>query len=328
MATVLHLIKGGTVKGISIILGLAFLIGLVIPVSADVIVHHKSTANMAGMMSMEMSGIDNTKGDKNYSDVTTTMTGGMMAMLGQGKPRQGITITRIDKALTWDLNPEKKTYTEKTFESIKKDFNDLNKDAKSEKNDDEYVWTIDVKTPSGSQNINGFNCKNVIGTATGIKKKDKSDTLFITYDVWVTDNVPGSAEVDAFHKNYAKAIGADEMWAKEGMASMMKDYGSKFGELAFKVGEAGGYPIKTSMLVEASARPGAEGKESGGQSMNDAMSKMSKLFGKKNAEEPQKKEVSKSGRNASFSFTNEVLSIEQKSVADGQFDIPTGYKKK
>lgn len=296
----------------------------VVSVRADVTIKHSSSTEMGGMMSMEMSSSETYRSDRCFKETTSKMTGGMMAMLGKGKPTQTVEITRIDKGVIWKLEPEKKKYSEEAIAEFKKKLEDAQKDAKKEQGKEEYTWTIEVKAIPEPQNINGFDCKGVIGKATGIKNDNPADTLFIIYEQWMTKSVKGTAEVDEFQKNYAAAVGIDEMWAQENMGSVMGQYGSQFGELAKKINEAGSYPIRTIITVETAARPAGD-KESDGASNGDMMSQMSKMFGKKNAEKP---EADKGGRSKSFSMTNEVLSVETSAVGDTKFEIPADYKKR
>jgi hypothetical protein len=311
--------KGGRMKKLFLIsLAMTLLISVVS--RADVVVKTKSSADMAGMMTTNSDGTNTIKGDKSYNSTTTEVTGGMAAMFSKGKPKEAVNITRLDKGLFWNLEPEKKIYTETTMEQLKKQMAEARGEGDKEK-ESEYAWTVDVKSVDGSQTINGFKCNGVIGKATGVSKKNAADTIFITYEQWAAKEVPGSSEVQSFQKDYAKAMGIDEMWGKENTGAMLKQYGAEFGELAVKVSESGGYPIRTIISVEGGAKPEGEGSN---QSPSGALGMMNKMLGKK-ADKP---EGDKGGRMKSFSMTNEVLSIEQKSVDDSQFEIPAGYKKK
>jgi hypothetical protein len=297
-----------------------FLAGAV-AANAEVTIKHKSSTEMGGMMSMEMSRVETYKSDRCYTESTSKMTGGMMAMMGKGKPTQSVEITRLDKGVLWQLDIEKKKYSEEALASFKAKLEDAKEDSK--KDQPEYTWTMEVTQIPTPQNINGFDCKGVIGKATGVNKKKTADTLFITYEQWMTDKVKGTAEVDEYQKNYAKAVGIDEMWAQENMATALGQYGNEFAELAIKVNQAGNYPIKTIITVEAAGVP-ADG-ESGSANRGDMMSQMSKMFGKKNAEKPAGED---SGRTKSFMMTNEVLSVETSAIGDTKFEIPADYKKK
>jgi hypothetical protein len=287
---------------------------------ADVVVKTNSNADMAGMMSMQTDAVTDIKSDKSYNSMTTEMTGGMAAMLGKGKSKEMVNITRLDKGVYWELDTQKKSYKETTMEQLKKQLTAARGEGK--KGDEpEYTWTVDVKSVDGTQTINGFKCNGVIGTAIGVSKKNAADSVFITYEQWAAKEVPGAAEVEAYRQNYAKAVGIDEMWGKGNMGDMLKQYGSEFAELAIKVSQSGGYPIRTIISVESAAKP--DGDEEG-KSPAAAMEMMNKMLGKK-AEKP---EGTKVGRMKAFSMTNEVISIEQKNVADSQFEIPADFKKK
>jgi hypothetical protein len=312
--------KGGFVKNYFVVTMITAAL-LVSAVSrADVVVKTKSNTEMAGIMSMQTDGVNNIKDDKSYNSMTTQMTGGMVAMLGKGKPKDIVNITRLDKGLYWELDTEKKNYKETTMEELKKQFADAR--SKGKKGEEpEYVWTVEVKAIDGSQTISGFTCNGVLGKATGVSKKNVADSMFISYEQWAAKDVPGAAEVKEYQQNYAKAVGIDEMWAKENMGSMLKQYGSEFAELAIKVSESGGYPIRTIIIVEGAAKPQGEESE---KTHGGAMGMMSKMLGKK----ADKQENDKGGRMKTFSFANEVISIEQKSIGDSQFEIPEGYKKK
>ena len=294
-----------------------------IAVKADVTITRKSSTDMGGMMSMEMNSAETYKSDRCYSETTSKMTGGMMSMLGKGKPTQTVEITRLDKGLLWKLEPEKKKYSEEALASFKEKFEDAKNDSENEKNKDEYTWTMEVTQIPTSQNINGFDCKGVIGKATGVKKDAPADTMFITYEQWMTDKVKGTSEVEEYQKNYAKAMGVDEMWAQESMATILGQYGNQFAELAQKINEAGSYPIRTIITVESPSGPDGDNSENAGG--GDMMSQMSKMFGKKKTEKPSGEN---NGRTKSFMMTNEVLSVETNTVGDTKFEIPGDYKKK
>lgn len=298
------------------------------PANADVIVKHKSTTDMAGLMNIQIDGADNYKSDKRYVEITSEMTGGMMAMMGGGKPRQMVNITRLDKGVVWELDPQAKKYREMTLASLKGDAQETKGEADKESEKSDYTWTVDVKTIDQPQNINGFECKGIIGIATGVKNDQPSDTMFITIEQWSAQNVPGAAEVDQYQKNYAKAVGVDEMWADKNMNQMMKEYGNQFTALTEKMSQNGGYPIKTIMSMESSASKSKGDSEGQNMSSQDIMGKMGGLFGKKKSGGASgSDEVSKGGRAKTFMMTNEVISIEQKPVDESKFEIPADFKK-
>src|SRR5512141_2094843 len=67
---------------------------------------------LTGMGSTEISAVTQYQDDKRAENHTTKMVGGIGGMFA-GKPQTSIEITRLDKDSVWDLNPPKKTYTER-----------------------------------------------------------------------------------------------------------------------------------------------------------------------------------------------------------------------
>jgi hypothetical protein len=298
---------------------------------ADVVIKRKTTADMAGLMTMETNGSDVIKGDKSITDMKSEMTGGMMAKLGGGKPKETINIIRLDKGIYYEIDPGKKVYAETPLSSLKEQFAKSNQESSDDSAKSEYIWTSDVKATDKKQKINGFDCKNVIGKAMGIKKDDPKDSVFITFDEWMATDVPGLSEVEQFQKNYAKALGMDEMWGQKNLGQMMKDYGPQMQALALKMKEAGGYPIKTVIAIEGSEKSSKEsagGSENEPNSKSDMMAKMGNILGKKKSDEPKSADMSESGHQKTLLMTTEILSIEQKPADDTQFEVPAGYKKK
>ena len=293
---------------------------------ADVEVRFKSNAEMGNIITMQMECLDNVKGDKNYSSVTTTIEGGMMAMLGKGKPMESVNITRLDRGLFWEVIPEKREYKEMTTEELKAKIAEGESENQEETDagidEEEYTWSVEIQVLPGTQNIGGFECKGIRGTATGVKKTDPADTVFVTNEQWLSDEVPGRSEMEAYHKRYTEVVGVDQMWARENMASMLKGYGAQFEQLSKEIGEQKGYPIKTAIFIESSLVENKEGSDGENQGMSEMMKKMFK------GKDDENQAKSKSGRSKVFSLTNEVLSITETAIDDSRFEIPAGYKKK
>ncbi len=300
---------------------IAFFILFVSVVSqADVVIKIRTSTDMAGVMTTQTDGSQEIKGDKSCLDASTKVTGGMAAMFSKGKPMQMVNITRLDKGIFWQLDPDKKTYMESTLDNLKQQLNETKGEGQKPE-EPEYTWTVNVETIDQPQTINGFDCSGVIGKAVGVGRKNSADSMFITYEQWSAKDVPGADEVEAYQKKYSDAIGMDPMWAKENMGSILKDFGAEFVELAGKVNKSGQYPIKTIVTIEGTSKSEGEGSD---ENPADAMSMMNKMLGKK----PDQAEGEEGGYKPFLSLTNEVESIEVKDVDDSRFEIPDGYKKK
>jgi hypothetical protein len=281
---------------------------------ADVVVTYKSNADMANIITLKMDGVENIKGDKSHSTVTTGVGGGMMAMMGNNVAKEKVNIVRLDKNLFWELDPKENTYTENTLETLKRQLSQSEGESGDAGDTDDYTWAVEFASRPNSKDINGFQCDGYLGKAVGLKKDSPGDTVFITYEQWMTRNVPGGAEVKAYQARYADAVGVNQMWAQENMSSMLKGYGSQFEVLADSMSRRDGFPIKIVILIESSA---ILQKEPAGDDMEKMMKNMLKS-----------QDSDKGGRMKAFTLTTEVISIEQRSLDDGKFEIPEGYNKK
>lgn len=271
---------------------------------ADVVIKRKTIADMAGLMTMETNISEIIKNDKSRSIVSSKMTGGTMVKLGGKESTATILITRIDKGISYGIDPVKKIYSELPLSSMKELF--ATSESQSSKNDNsEYIWTTDVKAMDQMRKVNGFDCKNIVGNAVGVKKYNVKDSAFITYEMCLADDIAGKTEIEQYQKKYSDALGIDEIWSENNLGWAMKDYGPQIEVLNRKIRSAGGYPIKTIVDIESNFNPAGD------------------MDGN-----PNDVKLSQDGRHKILSMITEVLSIEQKPADDAQFEVPAGYKKK
>lgn len=316
----------------------AILFAMAVICQADVVIKKKtSLEGMMGMGNNESSETEYISVDKSCSERNSKFTGGMMAKATKGKKTENIQITRLDKGMVWNLEPDGKTYTEMSLDSLKIMMELLKGSLKDmpmgeDKTDDaKYEWTVDVKGPDDAGMINGFKCQSLSGKAIGINKENPKDKIRITYEYWLGQDVAGFKEMDQYYSNYAKAMGLDDYRTQQGMEAMAGKWTSHFGDLLQKVKEVGGFPVKTNMLVEkteeaGAAESGEEGAMSdsaeGAKKAAEVMGKIGGLFGQK---KPAK---SADGMSTVFSMSQEVTSIEEKSGNEEKYELPSGYKKK
>jgi len=67
---------------------------------------------LTGIGTTEVQSATQYQGDKRATNQTSKMVGGVGGMFA-GKPQTSVEITRLDKDLVWELDPPKKTYTER-----------------------------------------------------------------------------------------------------------------------------------------------------------------------------------------------------------------------
>ncbi len=312
---------------------------ILIPFAAsysDVIIKHKSNMDIASIMSTTVEGTEYIKSDRSMTDSKVTITNSLIPFMSKGKPQQTENITRLDKLVLWEINNDKKTYKETPLASIKETLKQTEEgEAPPDTEKSDYTWTVEVKTIDQPQTINGFECKGVIGKATGVNTRDPRDTMFVTNEQWRTQNAPGADEMTEYQKNYAKAAGIDEMMAQQGMDKMMSQYGGQFQMMAPDMEKVPGYPIKMAMTVESSLasqgnKESMDKGEGGDDGSQEVMNKLGGLFGKKKKDKSEDKaaDQSNTGRQKAFSMTYEILSLEKTTVEDGKFEVPAEYKLK
>jgi hypothetical protein len=318
-----------------IVLVMAMFFGLAIVSQADVVIQKKSSIdNMAGVGGTESSETQYIKVDKSRTEISTKFTSGIMQTMTKGKSTDNIHIVRIDKSLEWNLDTEKKTYTEISFadmkiflEDARKNYSDSGKPSKEES---QYNWTFDVKRSDQVENINGFECKNILAKATGVNKKDPADTIVMNYQNWYGTNISADKEIRAFQENYARAMGIDNLTAEQGAERLLSAYGNQFKQLAESFKDAKGYPVKTKIeLGNRGKAKNTENAESGDKAnAEQAMSSLMGKLGQKMAKKDEGKSDKKTdASNMIFSMTSELLSIESRPVEDTKFEIPADYKK-
>jgi hypothetical protein len=301
-------------RRLNLFLAIAIALSLAVALQADVVVKQKMNVQTGGFMNMEMDATEYFKGDKSYSGGTTKITGGMAAMMGEGTQTEFAQITRLDKGVMWNLEPDKKTYSETNLISFQETMTGGETGAGKIAGDpSEYEWTVDITTSDDEVDINSFKCKNVIGKANGVHKEDPENKMLLTYEYWYTKDAPGFDELMNYGENFSKVTGIDVRLGREATRGIFSEFGAQFDEMVDKMVEAGGYPIKTIIKVE-----GTESAGEGGQ-MPPEMRAMMGMTGKPEGE---------GGMMTVFSLTSEVQSIEKKSVNSSIFDIPEGYTEK
>jgi len=286
---------------------------------ADVIVETKVDMDIIGAGKMNVNQIQYVRGDRSYDKTTSKMAGGMMG----GKEMVNVQIVRLDKGATYLLDPDKKTYRETSMKTMKGTMKSMQKGQAEQTVDDEYEWTTEVSTDIGTEKIMDFKCQGSRVKLTGVKKDDPKDTVFITFEQWISDNLPGGDEFLAFSEKYAESIGIEPGFLNQmSMNPMLSKYGGQFDEVAEQMKDIKGMPLKTVFIVEGTVNP--MGEQMGGEEIDEETRQMMKQMGIEipGTEKPE------GGYHKLVSMTSEVSKIEKKKTDDTQYDIPEGYTKK
>jgi hypothetical protein len=202
-------------------------------------------------------------GDKSRSDDEFTYTGRFKTLAGGGKPRSSTAITRLDKELIWRIDDQKKQYTELTFAEMremmakgKAEMETQAAQADAQKPQDvDFDFKVDVNRTGKKETVNGFAAEQVIVTLTGASKDKTSGaqgSMTMTMDQWLSDDVPGTAEVRTYYKEFAEKMGIDPELQRMGAAAMAM-YGNAIRKMADALKDLHGYPVRSTMTIETGA---------------------------------------------------------------------------
>ncbi len=237
-------------------------------VHADTTIEQKNTLDVASMIRSHGSTTSSITSDKKRDDSEFHCEGMMSMFCGNMK---GGEIVRLDRGLTWRLNPAKKTYTEEAFATpeelaqVRAKMQERLEKMRScpvsqqqpmdQSKCEMSPPKIDVHKTDDKLAIAGHDTQRSQATLTETcTNKDTGDVcdLVIAIDVWLTqDTVPGAADRRAVQQAYAKRLGLlDETGAMSGEVSkFLAPYQSQIKQLTDKSSDLKGQPLKTSLRV-------------------------------------------------------------------------------
>lgn len=292
---------------------------------ADVVYKSKTvTSGMMGIGEMETETVTKIKEDKKREESKTKFTGGMMEMMMKGKVEEEITITRLDKKLIWRIDPQEKKYTETTFDQMKK-MMEMIKAQKPEEEEEkvEVKTTLEVNRTENKKKIAGYECEEILLkmiTEGKDQKTGEKGKFIVEIQMWVSPDVKGSDEVEAFNKKMAKKLGMEEYG--KGFLAGIAQYGVDVEAIKNKIGEIKGFPLMTvvSMKPEMEIKP--EEKEELEEEEEEEYSEMEKKIMEKMGLLGKGEKSEEEG--FLFKITTTVEEIKKEAVADSEFELPKG----
>jgi hypothetical protein len=295
---------------------------------------------LTGMGSTEINAVTQYQGDKRADENTMKMVGGIMGALA-GKPQSSVEITRLDKDVVWDLNPPKKTYTERPIalpagteaKGERKQSGPEQKPYKIVKSD------VKVNKTGATKTINGFACSEYLITWELVLEDTASKgqvTEVMTTDLWntpLTDQLKKAQAIETeFSQKLAQKLGvglSPEESDRLGAGMLASMYGLDAKETAGKLEEVGkemakveGYPIVTEVKWQVKNDSTAKKPEPKEQPEEPPTS-LSGLLANKLAPKPS----SSQDQGVIFSSYHEVKSVSLDAVPEATFEVPTDYKK-
>ena len=263
-------------------------------VRADVSIQQKTSLEVASMIRMHGATVMNLTADKKREDTETHCEGMMSLVCGN---LQGGEIVRLDRDVTWHLEPAKKRYREQTFATpeelaamrakMQSNLEKMRSCPVSQKQQpiDKSKCTMsppkfEVHKTEDKMAIAGHDAQKTSATMTETctdkESGDVCDTV-VALDVWLTaDSLPGSGDRRAFDAAYAKKLGLDDAQGimRGEVAKFLAPYQSQIKQLTDKSGDFKGQPLKTSLRVmmggqQCKAKTKAGDSTGGGTSASD-----------------------------------------------------------
>lgn len=206
----------------------------VVFVYADVMYEMKTTTEgMMGMGGETMMRVF-VKGDCSRTETTSDSP-----MTGE---TTDITIVRLDKGTIWTIDPEKKEYTETTFEEISK----IKEEVKGEEEAEVEMPEIKVEKTGEVKKILDKDCEKVV---LSMDATSEEGTLTFTQTMWVTKDVPGYQEINNFNKKLS------ELGVRSSPSTMMGGSKKSYEEFQQKTSKIEGFPLE----IDLDMTMGAEG---------------------------------------------------------------------
>ncbi len=236
---------------------------------ADVTIQQKTSLDVSSMIRMHGTTTTGLTADKKREDTESHCEGMMSLLCGNV---QGGEIIRLDRDVTWHLEPENKRYREQVFATpeelaavrakMEANLEKMRSCPVSQKQQpidkskcEMSPPKIDVHKTDDKMSIAGHDAQRTSATLTETcTNKDTGDACdtVVAFDIWLTqDKLPGSSDRRAFDSAYAKKLGLDDAQGvmRPEVAKFLAAYQSQIKQLTDKSSDLKGQPLKTAMRV-------------------------------------------------------------------------------
>lgn len=327
---------------------------------ADVTIQERMTVNGAGMMKMaNMSGMTTTKisGQRSRTESNLEFESGLMRTFARGLG-QSTEIVRLDQDKLYSVNDKKKTYSETTFAErrvmMQQAMDNMRKAQASQQqatsgvDDTQCEWSepkSEVKRTGEKATLAGYQAERVVVTATQSCKDKESDQVCdfgLVLDQWVAPGFEASAEAQDYQRAFAEKLGLNASTSRdfsERAQSMFGRYQGLWSEVATKMRDVKGYPVKLSFGLgvggpqcQSAQQTQASGGPASAPSIGGALGgALGGMFGKKKEAPPAEAStppvVLPGGLMSLMSMSLELVSVNRDTVDPQSFELPAGYKK-
>jgi hypothetical protein len=287
--------------------------------------------------------------DVTYEEQTTM--GGIMQMMGMGKPTKSTTrvsgdfmrtdsgdeatITDLAGEKIITLDTKKKTYSVMTFAEMKQKMEQAmaalqGKKAEKPAQGSDASMKTDVKvTDTGrSETIQGVACKQYLlelDMSVKSEKEQQSGTMSTVTEMWMAKDVPGSAEVNAFYRRMAEKMGTatiGQQWAASAAQGPGQAFGGDMQKMADEMKKMEGHAMRSVMYM---GDPEAAKKEALGQAppQPEGGGGLAEML-KKMQQNPQAQ--GGQGGGVMMKMTTETTKISTGAIDPKVFAVPSDYK--
>lgn len=327
---------------------------------ADVTIQERMTVNGAGMMKMaNMSGTTTTmiSGQRSRTESNLEFESGLMRTFARGLG-QSTEIARLDQDKLYSVNDKKKTYSETTFAErramMQQAMDNMRKAQASQQqatsgvDDTQCEWSepkSEVTRTGEKATLAGYQAERVVVTATQSCKDKESDQVCdfgLVMDQWVAPGFEASAEAQEYQRAFAEKLGLNASTSRdfsERAQSMFGRYQGLWSEVATKMRDVKGYPVKLSFALgvggpqcQSAQQTQASGGPAAPPSIGGALGgALGGMFGKKKEAPPAEAStppvVLPGGLMSLMSMSLELVSVNRDAVDPQSFELPAGYKK-
>ncbi|MFI4896165.1 MAG: hypothetical protein ACHP9W_07575 [Steroidobacterales bacterium] len=262
---------------------------------ADVTTQESMSLDAAGIVKMHGTTVERSTADKQRKDSEFHCDGLMSLLCGNNKSGD---ITRLDRALEWQLHPDKKSYLETPLPTPEEraaaqakmqerldQIKQCQQQQQPQKTTPAAADTskcdlsppkLEVKQTDQHVSLAGHDTRKSSVTLTQTcTDRQTGDVCELVYgfDVWLTsDELAGAAERRAFQRAYMKRLGLDENnpAVKSAAQQFLAQYAGTMKELSVKAGELKGYPLRTTFRFSMGGEHCGKAKQSSGESQGGA----------------------------------------------------------
>ena len=233
---------------------------------ADVTLHQNITVNATGAMSMMgSSGTVTTmiSGDRGRTENHVESNSAMIRKFA--KNVNTATIVLLDEERMLNLAPEKKQYSEVTFEQLRAQMEksmaaieEISDGGGLPVSEGECQWSppeTEVKKTKEKQKFAGVKAEQMIISVSQtctVPNSEKSCDMIWNMEFWNAKRMPGEKEAMSFQQGMARAMGGDEelgMVQAQGRG-LIAMFSKGWEDVLKESGKMEGYPVKTVMSLE------------------------------------------------------------------------------